>query len=111
MPGQGSPAEVVAVRSLIDGLKSDVFAYCARNETLFQRVNSLRWMSLPGPNPNSRFWFGGCALYCQRMTSAPIRSNASSALIALPHEPCISRPRSSRSEEHTSELQSLRHLV
>ena len=34
---------------------------------------------------------------CQRMTSAPIRSNASFASIELPHERCISRPFSSSS--------------
>ena len=34
-------------------------------------------------------------LYCQRITSAPMRENASSAGIVLPHEACISRPVSS----------------
>ena len=36
------------------------------------------------------------------MTSAPIRSSASSALMALPHERCISRPVSSRSFSYVS---------
>ena len=43
------------------------------------------------------FWLGGWAQYIQRITSAPIDSNASSASIALPSEPCISRPSASSS--------------
>jgi hypothetical protein len=71
-----------------------MFAYCTKKVTLFHSVSSLRRTSCPGPKPNSRFWLGGCWQYCQRMTSAPMRSNASSALIMLPQEPCISRPSS-----------------
>ena len=72
-----------------------MFAYETKNETEFQNVSSSRRISSAGPKPKSRFRSGGCAQYCQRITSAPMRANASSALIVFPHEPCISRPVSS----------------
>ena len=43
------------------------------------------------------FWPGFASQNCQRMTSAPIESSASSEAMALPQERCISRPCSSRS--------------
>ena len=76
-------------------MKPAMLAYWMKKAVLFQSVSSLRWISWPGPKPNSRFWLGGCAQYCQRMTSAPMLAKASSAEIMLPHEPCISRPVSS----------------
>ena len=81
--------------SAASGVKPAMLAYCTKNDALFQSVRSLRWISWPGPKPNSRFWLGGWAQYCQRITSAPMRANASGASIMLPHEPCISRPCSS----------------
>ena len=69
--------------------------YSTRNATEFQNVSSFRLISCAGPKPKSRLRSGGCAQYCQRITSAPIRANASSASIMFPHEPCISRPCSS----------------
>ena len=48
------------------------------------------------------FWLGGCSANSQRITSAPIRSSASSASIALPHDLCISRPVSSSSFSYAS---------
>ena len=72
-----------------------MFAYEMKNTTEFQSVSSSRLICSAGPKPNSRFWFGGCAQYCQRITSAPMRANASVASIVLPREPCISRPCSS----------------
>ena len=36
-------------------------------------MSSFRCTSCAGPKPKSRFWFGGCEQYCQRMTSAPMR--------------------------------------
>ena len=61
----------------------------------FQSVSSFRWISCAGPNPKRRLRSGGCEQYCQRMTSAPMRANASGASIVFPHELCISRPVSS----------------
>ena len=72
-----------------------MFAYETKNETEFQSVRSSRLISRAGPKPKRRFWLGGCAQNCQRMTSAPMRANASSAWIMFPQEPCISRPVSS----------------
>ena len=54
--------------------------------------SSFRLISCAGPKPKSRFRSGGCAQNCQRITSAPIRANASGASIVFPHELCISRP-------------------
>ena len=82
-------------RSSERGVKDSTLPYCTRNVTEFQRVSSFRWISCAGPKPNSRFRSGGWAQYCQRITSAPMRANASCASIMFPHEPCISRPVSS----------------
>ena len=76
-------------------MKPAMLAYWMKKDVLFHSVSSFRWISWPGPNPKSRFWLGGWAQYCQRMTSAPMRAKASSAEIMFPHEPCISRPVSS----------------
>src|SRR5205085_502086 len=57
------------------------------NMTEFQSVSSSRRIWPAGPKPKRRFWFGGCAQNCQRITSAPMRANASSASIMFPHEP------------------------
>ena len=48
------------------------------------------------------FWLGTCSQYSQRITSAPIESSASSAVMAFPHERCISRPVSSSSFSYVS---------
>ena len=86
---RGRPALEVRQRRL-EAL--DVAVARRRTTVEFQNVSSLRLISCAGPKPKSRFRSGGCAQYCQRITSAPIRSNASSASIMFPHEPCISRP-------------------
>ena len=72
-----------------------MFAYETKNDTEFQSVNSSRLISFAGPKPKRRLRSSGCAEYCHRMTSAPMRENASSAAIMFPQEPCISRPFSS----------------
>ena len=77
------------------GVNDSTLPYWVRNVTEFQSVSSFRWISWAGPKPKSRFRSGGCAQYCQRITSAPIRANASWASIVFPHELCISRPVSS----------------
>ena len=64
-------------------------------------MSSFRWISCAGPKPKRRFWFGGCAQYCQRMTSAPMRANASWRVDRVPpravHLAALSRRASSRS--------------
>ena len=58
--------------------------------------------SSAGPKPKRMFWVGGWAQYIQRITSAPIFSIPSSASIAFPRLPCISRPVSSSSFSYES---------
>ena len=48
------------------------------------------------------FWLGTWAAYIRRITSAPMRSKASFASIAFPHDLCISRPVSSRTRSYAS---------
>ena len=77
------------------GSNSAMLPYCTRNAAEFQNVSSFRLISCAGPEAEEQVPVGGCAQYCQRITSAPMRANASSASIMFPHEPCISRPCSS----------------
>ena len=72
-----------------------------KNETEFQSVSSSRLIWSAARKPNRRFRSGGCAQYCQRITSAPIRANASLGLDRVArravHLAAVSRRASSRS--------------
>ena len=74
----------------------DVARTATRNATEFQKRQQLPLdLVRRARSRRAGSGSGGCAQYCQRITSAPMRANASSASIMFPHEPCISRPCSS----------------
>src|SRR5262245_39710447 len=83
------------VMRLIAGIESSRIKCCGRT----QEINSRRIDRNPGH----------AGIVIQRAASAP-QSKATGVLISMRYAGAPGRPRL-RSEEHTSELQSLRHLV